>query len=128
MSRYVSIELTTRSRAQLLAAIAALGLQPEFVEGELLMLEGSLECSGEPVELRFAPGEMGAIEDFGFVRGDDGRYQLVCGEVDRGLLERRLLGPLRQHLAVKLAVEVASELGLPVSVEGEARVIVRDKS
>jgi hypothetical protein len=58
------------------------------------MLEGSLGCTGEPVDLRLPAGTLDAIEDFGFVR-EGGEIRLVCGELDAERLQRDLLVPLR---------------------------------
>lgn len=122
MSRYVRVELAAEAATteHLLAALAGLGLAAAAAEiPGGLMLTGSLECAGEPVDLRLPAGALGAVEDFGLRRAGN-RWQLVCGEHDRALLAERLVGPLTQRLAadrVRLAAEAA---GLGVEAVREA--------
>ncbi len=127
MSRYVSVAVASRSCSEMLAGLEALGLCPETGDGHLLMLEGSLECAGEPVELRFDAGTCGSVEDFGFVRNSEGAYQLVCGEVDRALLERELLEHLHQQLVLRAVRGAVEELGYrSETVAGDiVRILVR---
>lgn len=131
MSRYVSVALELRNREDLLAGLRGLALAFELAEdagAEALMLEGSLECAGEPVEIRLAPGTLGAVEDFGFVRRDD-RYVLVCGELDQGRLERELLPRLRQQVAVQRARRLAEAAGdtveQHVEPDGTRRLVIK---
>lgn len=105
MSRYVDVVLALPrlGREELARRLADLGLEIEVpAEGERAMLEGSLECAGEPVDLRVSPGQAGAIEDFGF-RLEEGRLVLVCGDLDRKPLTREVVEPLRQALAEQRA-------------------------
>ncbi|MFV8755433.1 hypothetical protein ACNOYE_33190 [Nannocystaceae bacterium ST9] len=132
MSRYqsVALELGTIDQAELIAGLRELGLTPEQAEypGDRVMLHGSLECAGEPVDLRLAAGVLGSVEDFGLVV-DAGRWRLVCGEVDRKLLERTLIGPLAQALALMHARRAAAraelELGESVEPDGTRRLRLR---
>jgi len=130
MSRYVRVAVEARNAARLIEALQALDLVPQVgSEGQLLMLEGSLECAGEPVELRFDAGVCNTVEDFGFVRDPQGRYHLVCGEVDRALLDRSLLVPLRRRLALRGTLDAAQQLGLAAEVTeaaGVARIVLRE--
>ncbi len=118
MSRYQTLvlDLGARSKAELRAGLIELGLDPEQAEfaDERVMLHGSLECRGEPVDLRLAAGSLGSVEDFGLTV-EDGRWQLICGDVDRRLLERVLVEPLRQALAVLLARRAIELADLSVS-------------
>lgn len=129
MSRYVSVALAPSRREDLLAALAALGLEAELADaGESLMLEGSLECAGEPVEIRLAPGTLGAVEDFGFVQRD-GAYVLVCGELDRGRLERDLVPKLRSQATVErlraLAQAEGAKVEERVEPDGTRRLLIK---
>jgi hypothetical protein len=127
MSRYVRVELAVDVAAadQLRAALARLGLDATAAEiPGGLMLTGSLECAGEPVDLRLPAGALGAVEDFG-LRRDRGRWQLVCGEHDRALLAERLLGPLTQLLAADRVAAAAEAAGLGVETVREADGTVR---
>ncbi|MEX1364677.1 MAG: hypothetical protein AB1Z98_16235, partial [Nannocystaceae bacterium] len=90
MSRYVQVAAPALSSLDELAAgLEALALPVQRARGHQrsrrLMLEGSIECPGEPVDLRLPAGTLDAVEDFGFVQADDG-VRLVCGELDRDLL------------------------------------------
>jgi hypothetical protein len=71
VSRYVHVAapcLTVMS--EVAEGLAALEL-PVQRERKPVMLEGSVECAGEPVELRLPAGTLDAVEDFGFVRTDE---------------------------------------------------------
>ncbi|MCA9695429.1 MAG: hypothetical protein KC636_37975 [Myxococcales bacterium] len=121
MSRYVRVETSARTLDELAAALAALELIVERGQaGARLMLQGSLECAGEPVDLRLPPGQLDAVEDFGFLRGPTGRIELVCGEYDRSLLEERLLPRLAAALTRARARAHAKRAGLAVEEVLEA--------
>jgi hypothetical protein len=127
MSRYVRVELAADVAAadQLRAALARLGLDATAAEiPGGLMLTGSLECAGEPVDLRVPAGALGAVEDFG-LRRERGRWQLVCGEHDRALLTARLIAPLTQLLAADRVAAAAEAAGLGVETVREADGTVR---
>ncbi len=135
VSRYQSLALGLGARAkhELLAGLRALGLEPEQAEfaEDRVMLHGSLECAGEPVDIRLPAGALGSVEDFGLVV-DEGRWRLVCGEIDQRLLERRLVDPLSQTLALVEARRAAESAALVVdeSVEpdGTRRLRLRPRS
>lgn len=121
MSRYQRVELAPQTRDELAAALAALGLVPEWADPAVgLMLTGSLECAGEPVDLRLPAGTLGAVEDLGFVLTPTG-LALVCGELDRNLLTRRLLTPLLAQVAAARArsFAAAADLNLEESVQAD---------
>jgi hypothetical protein len=129
MSRYqtlaLGLELTALGQLapldQLALALDSLGLvveRPEFA-GDAVMLRGSLECAGEPVALRLAAGTLDSVEDFGFVLVE-GRVQLICGEVDRRLLERRLVERLAPALALVRTRRAAAAAGLELDERVEA--------
>lgn len=127
MSRYVRVELAAdvATTEQLLSALSRLGLDATAAEiPGGLMLTGSLECAGEPVDLRVPAGALGAVEDFG-LRRDRGRWQFVCGEHDRALLSDRLLAPLTRQLAADRVAAAAEAAGLAVEAVREADGSVR---
>lgn len=138
MSRYVSVGLEVRSADELQHGLAALGLTPHQADGfevetalgrgghpAMLMLDGSLECAGEPVHLRFVAGTLGTVEDFG-LRLDEGGPVLVCGEYDTKLLERKLLAPLVAAIAAR-RLELAGQTGRVVQeTDGTIRIIVEE--
>ncbi len=122
MSRYVDVVLALPrlGREELARRLADLGLEVEIpVEGERAMLEGSLECAGEPVDLRLPPGQAGAIEDFGF-RLDEGELVLVCGDLDRTPLTRAVVEPLRQTLVEEQVRARLKGAGLAIEETVEA--------
>lgn len=126
MSRYQRVELAPHTRDELAAALHELGLVPEWANPDVgLMLAGSLECAGEPVDLRLPAGTLGAVEDLGFILAPTG-LALICGELDRTLLERRLLTPLRAAVAVARARSFAAaadlELEDSLSADGTRRL------
>ena len=128
MSRYVRVETSARTLDELAAALAALELIVERGQaGARLMLQGSLECAGEPVDLRLPAGAAGSVEDFGWRREDTGALTLICGEPDRDHLEVALLRPLRRELATTRARAAASAAGLEVEEEGDADGALRLK-
>jgi hypothetical protein len=96
MSRYVHVPLQGLVRDEVTAALTRLGIPHRVGE---LMLEGSLECAGEPVDVAIDPASVGAVEDFG-LRVDDGTLVLVCGELDRDHLVAQLLAQVREQVAV----------------------------
>lgn len=129
MSRFVRVATHLEDRAEALAGLRALGLAAvNAAEGDALMLRGSLECAGEPVEIRVEAGALGSVEDFGLRRGEAG-LELVCSEHDRTHLERALLGPLRQEVAAARARAAAAAAGLGVEeardAAGAVRLVVR---
>ncbi len=128
MSRYVSVPLVA-TRAELLEALAALDVPVDAGPGgRQLMLEGSLECAGEPVDLRISEGSLGSVEDYGF-RIEGEQTVLVCGDVDRGRLERELLAPLTTHLTRRRleihAAENDMDLHEVVEADGTRRLVLR---
>ena len=128
MSRYVQVAATALTDLDEVArALATLGLPFQRGERGPVMLEGSFECPGEPVDLRLPPGTLDAIEDFGFVRAPDGTLHLVCGELDRTLLESRLLPPLRTAVTEARIHAAATRAGLELvpTTEEPRRLILR---
>lgn len=135
MSRYqtLTLSLGASSKPELIAGLRELGLEPEQAEfaEDRVMLHGSLECTGEPVDLRLAAGALGSVEDFGLALAE-GRWRLICGEVDRKLLERLLIDPLTQALALVHARAAAerADLALDERIEpdGTRRLRLRPRS
>jgi len=119
MSRYVTVAVTAANLDELFGALRALGLEPQYQSGEQVMLDGTLECAGEPVDLRVAPGPFDTVEDFGFVVADGG-VALVCGDVDRRRLERGLVPALSAEVAQARAVASAKASGAQVELVREA--------
>ncbi|MCB9702388.1 MAG: hypothetical protein H6711_10875 [Myxococcales bacterium] len=118
MSRYVHVATHLRALDEVVAGLRELGLEPEVAEiPQGLALAGSLECAGEPVDLRLPPGALGSVEDFGWRREEDGALTLICGEPDRAHLDRHLLGPLRQAIARARVRQAAGAAGLEVDEE-----------
>lgn len=119
MSRYQRLGLAPLTRDELASALAELGLVAEFAAPHTqLELQGSLECTGEPVDVRLPAGTLGAVEDLGFVLTPT--LALVCGELDRNLLQRRLVDPLTQAVATARARAAAAAAGLAVEEHLEA--------
>ncbi|MEZ4382507.1 MAG: hypothetical protein R3A79_14315 [Nannocystaceae bacterium] len=130
MSRYVHVVTELRALAEIEAGLRALGLAFERADVPRgLSLAGSLECAGEPVDLRLAAGAAGSVEDFGWRRGEDGALTLVCGEPDRDHLEVALLQPLRRELALQRARAAAEASGCEieevVDTDGAVRLKLR---
>lgn len=115
LSRYVTVELTGVTLGEVTAALGALDVAHDVGER---MLEGSLECAGEPVALRCPDGVAGTVEDFGF-RVDEGTVVLICGELDRDRLDAQLLPRLRETIA-KARLSAGG-----VAVEPDAKVPLR---
>jgi hypothetical protein len=129
MSRYVHVPAITLADLQEVATtLAAMGLPVERGRGPV-MLEGSFECPGEPVDLRLPAGTLDAVEDFGFVRTAEGPLRLVCGELDRALLVERLLGPLKLAVTEARVRAAASHAGLELEqateADGRRRLVLR---
>jgi hypothetical protein len=132
VSRYQHLGLVPCTRDELAAGLAALGLAPEVADPTLgLMLAGSLECAGEPVDLRLPAGTLGAVEDFGFIVGG-AAPALVCGEYDRARLERALVAPLTQEVAAARARRAAAAAGLELDedllADGTRRLRLRPRT
>jgi hypothetical protein len=131
LSRYVRLTCPRVGLEDVHAHLDACGLAHDLAGPRRLMLEGSLECAGDPVDLRVPAGTLGTVEDFGFVV-TDGEIELVCGELDRDVLLRSLLDPLRQALATRALATAASEAGLEIEraeadARGTLRVVLREK-
>lgn len=129
MSRYVEVTVDAANLDEVAAALGTLEIAYQRAQADPVMLEGSLECPGQPVEIRVEAGTRGAVEDFGFVTGDDGAPRLVCGDLDRSRLEGGLLGPLKAAIARARALAVATESGLTaeerVERDGTRRILLR---
>lgn len=128
MSRYVHITTELRNLDEVAAGLKTIGLEPlraELAQG--LSLTGSLECAGEPVDLRLPVGAVGSVEDFGWRQEPGGALTLICGEPDREHLQKMLLGPLRAAIAAERARLAASAAGLCVSEELDADGTLRLK-
>ncbi|MCH9681418.1 MAG: hypothetical protein K0V04_08295 [Deltaproteobacteria bacterium] len=128
MSRYVQVATPALHGLDVVAeGLAAMGLSVQR-ERRRVMLEGSVECSGEPVDLRLPAGTLDTVEDFGFVQGPEG-LQLVCGELDRALLEERLLPPLQAVVAEQKLRGAAERAGMEIEstteADGRRRLVVR---
>lgn len=131
MSRYVHVAATALSDLHEVAtALAGMGLPVQRGRGQV-MLEGSIECPGEPVDLRLPAGTLDSVEDFGFVRTPDG-LRLVCGELDRGVLVERLLGPLRIAVTESRVRAAATDAGLELEhateADGRRRLVLRRRA
>lgn len=135
MSRYQRLPLAPLTRDELAAGLAELGLTAEWADAHgQLELAGSLECTGEPVDVRLPAGTLGAVEDLGFVLASApsstpaAALALVCGELDRNLLERRLLAPLTAAVAAARARAAATAAGLDVdehlAADGTRRLLL----
>jgi len=119
MSRYVQIELGATTLDAVEAGLRALALPFERPRRRV-RLRGSLECTGDPVDLRLEAGLCDTVEDFGFVV-EDGVMRLVCGELDETQLRETLLPRLRQATAAHAVAQTATAQGLTVrTLETEA--------
>lgn len=118
MSRYVRIAAPLVSLDTVADALRTMDI-PFIRRARGVMLEGSLECSGEPVALRVAAGTGEAIEDFGFAL-ENGAVVLVCGEIDREILSSGILAEVTRR-----CVEVAVNEIPGVSVVGLSAGIAR---
>ena len=132
MSRYVRLECPNLTVPQLQQQLQAMGIEHEVAGRRRLMLQGSLECEGEPVDVRCPPGVASAVEDFGFVV-EDGALRLVCGDVDRAHVDAELLQPLVQRVAEAEVRQRAERAGLDVErvttdPRGNKRIILKDRS
>lgn len=134
MSRYVHVPASALTELdEVVTALVALGLPVQRGRGRgRVMLEGSVECPGEPVDLRLPAGTLDTVEDFGFSRTADGTLQLVCGELDRALLLERLLPPLHAAVTEARVRAAASEAGLELEhathTDGRRRLVLRRRS
>ncbi|MCA9649936.1 MAG: hypothetical protein H6712_21025 [Myxococcales bacterium] len=136
MSRYVRVTASALGDLEEVArGLAELGLPVQRGRGHgpraRVMLEGSVECPGEPVDLRLPAGTLDAVEDFGFVL-DEGAVRLVCGELDRTLLEASLLPPLERAVGELRVRRAAASAGLEVeaiessrAADGRRRLVLR---
>jgi len=128
MSRYVQVKTELRNLAEVEEGLITLGQRPtraDYPRG--LSLAGSIECAGEPVDLRLAAGSAGSVEDFGWRVESDGALTLICGEPDREHLDTALLGPLRATIAASRARVAAKAAGLDLDEELDADGAVRLK-
>jgi hypothetical protein len=127
MSRYVTLALTVRDIEDVAHALQRLDIAVERGV-DRVMLRGSLECAGEPVDLRVEPDAFDTIEDFGFVREGD-TIRLVCGELDRGRLESSMLPALQAEVAALQVQRAAHASGVQTTVtlepDGTRRIKLR---
>jgi len=130
VSRYVHVAATALADLDEVAtALVGMGLPVQRSPRGPVMLEGSFECPGEPVDLRLPAGTLDAVEDFGFARAPDGTLRLVCGELDRSLLVDRLLARLPAAVAEARVRAAAAHAGLELEevapVDGQRRLVLR---
>lgn len=127
VSRYVTVALTMRDIEDVARALQRLGIAIERGV-DRVMLRGSLECAGEPVDLRVEPDAFDTIEDFGFVCEGD-TIRLVCGELDRGRLEGSMLPTLQAEVAALHVQRAAHASGVQTTVtlepDGTRRIKLR---
>lgn len=114
VSRYVEISLPASTLDEVAASLTTLGLVFERPRRRVL-LQGSLECEGEPVDLRLAAGVLDTVEDFGFVRDQDGSMRLVCGELDQRVLEASLVPALQQTRSEAAVHQAATAAGMRIA-------------
>jgi hypothetical protein len=131
MSRYVRVQLRVSELSTIAFGLQQLGIAFEHGH-DRVMLQGSLECSGDPVDLRVEAGVGGSVEDFGFCLVDAGTQttvELVCGEIDRHQLERTVLAPLLSAVASETVRRSATQAGLEVSpfidASGQRRLVLK---
>ncbi len=127
VSRYVHIELRGATLDGVEAALRRLSLPVERPPRRI-RLEGSLECVGDPVDLRLPAGTLDTVEDFGFVL-EAGVVRLVCGELDRSLLDDALLPDLARLRAEATVRTAAGVVGMRVThthvePDGTRRVVL----
>lgn len=132
VSRYVEIAVGAIADLDAIAdALGDLRVPHQRATADPLMLAGSLECPGQPVDIRLEAGTFGSVEDFGFVRGPQG-VQLVCGELDRSRIQTRLMGPLEAAIARRRALQMAADSGLKAEerreADGTLRILLREES
>ena len=130
MSRYLRTALEGLTLDEIGSALAALGLPHErAASGEQIQLEGSLECVGEPVDLRVPIGVYGSVEDFGFLAQDPGAPELVCGEFDAKTLNETLIPAIMERvLELRLRAEAkrsGKRVELRVDAEGRRTLLLR---
>ena len=112
MSRYVHIELRATTLEAVELALRTLAL-PYQRPRRRVRLQGSLECTGDPVDIRLEAGILDTVEDFGFAV-DDGVLRLICGELDEAHLQAELLPKLRQAIAEQRVQQSVVREGLTV--------------
>lgn len=112
MSRYVHIELRATTLEAVELALRTLAL-PYTRPHRRVRLQGSLECTGDPVDIRLAAGILDTVEDFGFAV-DDGVLRLICGELDEAQLQAELLPTIRQSITEQRIQQSVAQDGLAV--------------
>ena len=132
MSRYLHLELSHITLEELPSALEFFKIPHEIAHaGELLTLEGSLECVGDPVQIRLPSGSCNTVEDYGFVLVE-GKLHLICGEYDRRLLQDTLIHPLSQHIMLKRAQKLATKNGMHIEdtleIDGTRRIRLTPKT
>jgi len=151
MSRYVHFVLDSATLPELVDALGRLGVTSHVGVDDEVALPPSLECAGELVEVACPAGAANTVEAFGFrlgttdrsVQGVPGESRvawartaretamsitLVCGDVDRRMLERELVPKLRFELAAARISAQAEPRGLVVErrgAEDAPRLVVR---
>lgn len=128
MSEYVECKTKFKDRKALLEALAAMG----FVDGEVEVHDDPQHLYGYQGDKRPQKAHIiirrkyvgGSSNDIGFVRGEDGSYEAVISEFDRGSGGRhakefggyndKFLGALTAHYNEKLYSRKAREKGVQV--------------
>ena len=124
MSRYVNVTLPLRSLDELAAALTHMAL-PFERSSNRTMLEGSLECPGEPVDIRLPAGTLGTVEDFGFTLTDT-TLSLVCGELDEDLLQEKLVQSLHTTIVGARLTAAGMTTRTVDAGDGVTRIVIED--
>ncbi|RMG93747.1 MAG: hypothetical protein D6705_17830 [Deltaproteobacteria bacterium] len=123
MSQYVHVDVPIESREELLAALSACGLVHQVAGAEGLVLEGSVECAGDPVDVRVAPEAAETVQDWGFSY-ENGRVMLVCADVDRPRLERQIVPRITAEIVRARLTAAGHHTRTVVDADGRHRIVV----
>jgi len=123
MSRYVHLDLPVEDRAELTRALDALGVPYTTAGAEGLLLDGSLECAGEPVDVRIAPEVFGTIQDWGLRRAAR-TIEVVCGDTDRRHLTQTVLPRILAQVTAARLEAAGHRTRHVVDADGTHRLVV----
>lgn len=114
MSKYATFQTTIKDAALLVAALKAMGFKTECHDEPVSLygFAGDIRPEKGNVIIRRKDTGIGASNDIGFLRQEDGTYRAIISGYDRGAkFNDAWLASLSQNYGVERALAIANQRG-----------------